>query len=220
LIDNGATVSRTVGALDTQVGQIITNLNQVLGAIASRSGDLGRLVDNLQTLSLTLASKNTLLDDVVGNLSGVASDLANLIGSNHITITSTINDLQVVAADVQNNQQALSSSLSSLGAGLAPYVQISQWGQWFAVQTIYTCLANQTACTYYQPGNAPAGSGPLGSPPLSTPAASPTSPASPLPSPASSGTGTQGTAPSGAASAGPASSITDDLNAIAGAAKP
>jgi phospholipid/cholesterol/gamma-HCH transport system substrate-binding protein len=222
LIDNGAAVSHTVGALDTQVGQIIGNLNQVLGAIASRSGDLGTLVDNLQTLSSTLASKNTLLDDVVGNLSGVASDLANLIGSNHDTITSTIDDLQVVAADVQNNQQALSSSLSSLGAGLAPYIQISQWGQWFAVQTIYTCLANQTACTYYQPGNAPAGSGPLGSPPLSAPSSSlgssgssgssraQGSSTSPLSNPASLG------AP---AAAGPAPSIGTDLGAVAGLAQ-
>jgi phospholipid/cholesterol/gamma-HCH transport system substrate-binding protein len=217
LIDNGATVSNTVGALDTQVGQIIGNLNQVLGAIASRSGDLGTLVDNLQTLSSSLASKNTLLDDVVGNLSGVASDLANLIGSNHDTITSTINDLQVVAADVQNNQQALSSSLSSLGAGLAPYIQISQWGQWFAVQTIYTCLANQTACTYYQPGNAPAGSGPLGSPPLSNPASSTgSSTTSTTGAPTGSGTTSTTTAP---ASSGPASSIADDLGAVAGATK-
>jgi phospholipid/cholesterol/gamma-HCH transport system substrate-binding protein len=168
LIDNGAAVSNTVGALDTQVGQIIGNLDQVLSAIASRSGDLGTLVDNLQTVSSSLAAKNTLLDNVVGNLSGVASDLASLIGSNHATITSTIDNLQVVAADVQHNQQALSSSLSTLGAGLAPYIQISQWGQWFAVQTVYTCLANQTTCTYYQPSNAPAGSGPLGSPPLGT----------------------------------------------------
>ena len=97
-----------MGALDTQVGQIIGNLDQVLTAIASRSGDLGSLVDNLQTVASSLASKNTLLDDVVGNLSGVAADLAKLIGSNHATITSTIDNLQVVAADVQNNQKALS----------------------------------------------------------------------------------------------------------------
>jgi hypothetical protein len=58
----------------------------------------------------------------------VATDLANLIGSNHSVITSTIDNLQVVAADVQNNQQQLASSLSTLGAGLAPYIQISQWG--------------------------------------------------------------------------------------------
>jgi phospholipid/cholesterol/gamma-HCH transport system substrate-binding protein len=166
LIDSGAVVSTTVGQLDSQVGQVIGNLNQVLTAIASRSGDIDSLVDNLQTVSASLASKNTLLDSVVGNLSQVAVDLANLVGSNHATITSTIDNLQAVAADIQSHQQELASGLSSLGAGLAPYIQISQWGQWFAVQTIYTCLANQTVCPYYQPGNPPPGSGPLGAPPL------------------------------------------------------
>ena len=124
---------------------------------------------NLQTVSSALASKNSLLDDVVGNLSQVATDLAGLIGNNHNTITSTIDNLQTVAADVQNNQQNLANSLSSLGAGLAPYIQISQWGQWFAVETVYTCLASQSVCPYYQPGNPPAGSGPGGSPPLPIP---------------------------------------------------
>jgi phospholipid/cholesterol/gamma-HCH transport system substrate-binding protein len=226
LIDNGATVSNTVGALDTQVGQIIDNLNQVLAAIASRSGDLGSLVENLQTVSASLASKNTLLDSVVGNLSGVATDLAQLIGSNHSTITGTIDDLQTVAADVQNNQKALSSSLSSLGAGLAPYIQISQWGQWFAVQTVYTCLANQTTCTYYQPGNAPAGSGPLGSPPLSTSggatdsAAQSTPAPAPAPAPAPTSQAMSSAARTAEASPVAASSINGVLGAVAGQAAP
>jgi phospholipid/cholesterol/gamma-HCH transport system substrate-binding protein len=168
LINSGATISNTVGALDTQVGQVIGNLDQVLSAIASRSGDLSTLVDNLQTVSSSLAAKNTLLDTVIGNLSQVATDLAGLIGSNHATITSTIDNLQVVAADVQNNQQALANGLSTLGAGLAPYIQISNFGQWFAIQTVYTCLANQTTCVYYQPGTPPPGSGLLGSLPTSS----------------------------------------------------
>jgi phospholipid/cholesterol/gamma-HCH transport system substrate-binding protein len=210
LINNGATVSNTVGALDSQVGQVIVNLNQVLAAVASRSGDLGSLVDNLQTVASSLASKNTLLDNVVGNLSQVATDLAGLIGSNHSVITSTINSLQVVAADVQNNQKQLASSLSGLGAGLAPYIQISQWGQWFAVQTVYTCLANQTACTYYQPGNAPAGSGLGGGLPLSAPSATPS--AGSESSALNSAAQTQDTAPLGA------SSISGVLGAVAGQA--
>jgi phospholipid/cholesterol/gamma-HCH transport system substrate-binding protein len=210
LINSGAAVSNTVEALDTQVGQIIGNLDQVLTALASRSGDIDSLVTNLQTVSSALASKNTLLDDVVGNLSQVATDMANLIGNNHTTITSTIDNLQAVAADVQNNQQNLAASLSTLGEGLAPYIQISQWGQWFAVQTIYTCLANQTACSYYEPGNPPAGSGPLGSPPSSSPLSAP-----------SAGTST----PSAASSTAPASpgdlaasSLGLDLQAVSGAA--
>jgi phospholipid/cholesterol/gamma-HCH transport system substrate-binding protein len=208
LINSGAAVSSTVGSLDTQVGQVIGNLDQVLTALASRSGDIDSLVTNLQTVSSALASKNSLLDGVVGNLSTVAADLASLIGNNHNTITSTIGNLQAVAADVQANRQNLANSLSSLGAGLAPYIQISQWGQWFAVETVYTCLANQTVCPYYQPSNPPAGSGPFGSPPLPAPLSGVTTPG--LPGPDS---------PS-AASAAPlaASSLGLDLQAVSGAA--
>ncbi|HVA09571.1 MAG TPA: MCE family protein [Acidimicrobiales bacterium] len=172
LINSGAVVANTVGALDSQVGSIIGNLDQVLAAVATRSGDVGTLVDNLQTVASSLAQKNTLLDSVVGNLSAVASDLANLIGSNNSILTSTIDNLQAVASDVQHNQQQLASSLSTLGAGLAPYIQISNYGQWFAIQTIYTCLANQSTCTYYQPSNPPPGSGVGGGLPASASAAS------------------------------------------------
>ncbi len=209
LINSGATVSSTVESLDTQVGQVIGNLDQVLTALASRSGDIDSLVTNLQTVSSALASKNTLLDDVVGNLSTVATDLASLIGNNHSTITSTIDNLQAVAADVQNNQQNLATSLSTLGAGLAPYIQISQWGQWFAVETIYTCLANQTICPYYQPSNPPPGSGPGGSPPLPAPLSGVTTPGLPSPDASSSGTSNPPLA---------SSSLGQDLQAVSGAA--
>jgi phospholipid/cholesterol/gamma-HCH transport system substrate-binding protein len=215
LINSGATVSNTVKALDGQVGNIIGNLDQVLTALSSRTGDIDTLVTNLQTVSSALASKNSLLDEVVGNLSQVATDLASLIGNNHSTISSTIDNLQTVAADVQTNQQNLASSLSTLGAGLAPYIQISQWGQWFAVQTVYTCLANQTVCAYYEPNDPPAGSGPLGSPPTGNPLSSslPASPtASSSPSPSSSSA-----APSSSGSVA-ASTLGQDLQAVSGVA--
>jgi phospholipid/cholesterol/gamma-HCH transport system substrate-binding protein len=222
LINSGAAVSSTVQGLDTQVGQVIGNLDQVLTALASRSGDIDSLVTNLQTVSSALASKNTLLDGVVGNLSQVATDLASLIGNNHNTITSTINNLQVVAADVQNNRQNLANSLSTLGSGLAPYIQISQWGQWFAVEMIYTCLAGQSICPYYQPSNPPAGSGPFGAPPLPAPLSGVTTPGLPNPNPASSGSSsaaTQNGASPGAGSLSP-SNLGLDLQAVSGAAAP
>jgi phospholipid/cholesterol/gamma-HCH transport system substrate-binding protein len=213
LINSGAAVSTTVQALDSQVGSIIGNLDQVLTALASRSGDIDSLVTNLETVSSALASKNSLLDEVVGNLSQVATDLAGLIGNNHSTITSTIDNLQAVAADIQNNQTNLSDSLSTLGQGLAPYIQISQWGQWFAVETVYTCLAGQTICPYYEPSNPPAGSGPFGSPPLPAPLNDLSTPGLPNPDTSSS---------NGASSASSASSIAaatlgQDLQAVSGA---
>jgi phospholipid/cholesterol/gamma-HCH transport system substrate-binding protein len=206
LINSGAVVSTTVQQLDSQVGSVIGNLNQVLTALASRSGDIDSLVTNLQTVSSSLAAKNTLLDTVVGNLSDVASDLANLIGSNHQTITNTIDNLQGVASDIQAHQNELAQGLQTLGSGLAPYIQISQWGQWFAVQTIYTCLANQTVCAYYQPTNPPAGSGPGGGSPLPAPLSKITTPGLPPPSTTKEGR-----------AAVAQSSIPDLLNVIGGA---
>lgn len=164
LLNSGATVASTVGSLNTQVGSVIDNLDQVMQAIASRSGDLGALVSNLNLLSQSLASHNTLLDDVVANLSQVSGDLASLIGANQSNLSQTIGGLNTTLATLVRNQQDLSEGLTGLGAGLAPYTEISAWGQWFQIQTVYTCLANETVCSYYQPTNPMPGSGLGGGP--------------------------------------------------------
>lgn len=187
LIDNGAVVSKTVGDLDTQVGSVITNLNQVLTAMAQRSNDVGSLVDNLQTVASALSTHNDVLDDVVGNLSQVAAELASLESNNRTDLNGSIDDLDTVSEEIAAHQQELAQGLSTLGEGLAPYQEISSYGQWFQIQTVYTCLANQTSCSYYESDNPPAGSGPGGGTPLPAPLSSvPTSAPSASSAPAGS----------------------------------
>lgn len=191
LIQNAASVSQTVGSVDTQVGQVVDSMNQVFGALAQRSGDLGQVVGNLDTLSQSLSSRNDLLDQTVGNLAQVAQEVATLEGNTSGSLTNAIRDLQAVSADIQSHAGSLSEGLSTLGSGLAPYTDISAYGQWFQVQIVYSCLADETVCSYYEPTFTPAGSGPLGAPPSSG-----------VPSPAN-GSGVLG-ALAGAGGAGPA----------------
>ncbi len=162
LIADAATVSQTVGSLDSQVGQVIGDLDQVLTALAHRSGDIGTLLSNLQSVAQTLASHNALLDSVVTNLASVTGEFAGLVRSNQGTLQSSIADLQSVTSVVQAHEAALSQGLSTLGSGLAPYAEISAFGQWFQIQTVYTCMAGETSCTYINPSNPPAGSAPGG----------------------------------------------------------
>jgi len=208
LINSGAKISATVGALDTQVGQVIDSLDRVLTAIAQRSGDVGTLVANLQRVAASLASRNTLLDEVVSNLSTVAGDMAQLIGQNHSTLTSTIDDLNTATATIVAHQTQLAQSLATFGSGLAPYVEISSYGQWFQVQTVYNCLANQTACSFDKSTQPPAGSGPGGGTPL---------PSLGLPAGAGAPGGSSGarTSLGGTGTGGP-SSITNILGAVSG----
>jgi phospholipid/cholesterol/gamma-HCH transport system substrate-binding protein len=165
LISNAATVSQSVGAVDTQVGQVIDNMNQVLGALSQRSGDLGTVVANLQTLSSSLAGRNDLLDQTVANLGQVASEVATLETNTHGSLSSAISNLNAVSSVIQSHEASLAQGLSTLGSGLAPYTLDTTYGQWFGIQTVYTCLADETVCNYYQPTNAPSGSGLGGSPP-------------------------------------------------------
>ncbi len=154
LISSTASLSQTLGSEDGQVGTLILNLNQVLTALASRSSDLSSVINNFQTTASALANKNQLLDAVVGNLSAVESDLAGLLNTNQGNLSGAISNLSTVSATVQANETQLSNGLQTLGKGLAPYTLISSYGQWFGIQTVYTCLAGQLNCSYYQPTNA------------------------------------------------------------------
>lgn len=217
LIDSGAKISQTVGALNTQVGNVIDSLDQVLTAIAQRSSDVGSLVANLQKVAGSLSSRNSLLDEVVTNLSTVAGDLATLIGQNSSTLTKSIDDLDTATATIVAHQQQLAQSLSTLGSGLAPYVEISSYGQWFQVQTVYNCLANQTACTYDKSTSPPSGSGVGGGTPL--PSLGSTS-GSGTPGSSATSSGTAGSAALGGTDAGTGtggpSSISNILGTVAG----
>ena len=213
LIDNAATVSDTVGSVNTQVGQVITNLNQVFSALSQRSGDLGAVIGNLQSLSQTLSSHNDVLDQTLGNLGTAAGELATIESDTHGSLSSAVSDLQAVSSEIQSKNDELSQGLTTLGPGLAAYTDISGYGQWFEIQTVYTCLANETSCSYYEAGNPPAGSGPAGS-----------LPGSGLPGPAgaSASTATSALDPSGAltssapGTASPSASVGQVLGMVAG----
>ena len=200
LIENAASVSQTVGSVDTQVGQVIDNLNQVFGALSQRSGDLGQLVSNLDSVSQSLAGRNDLLDQTVTNLGQVAGEVAQLEADTHGSLSSAVSDLEAVSANIENHATQLGQGLSTLGSGLAPYADISAYGQWFQVQLVYTCLADETVCSYYEPTNPPQGAGPLGSPPSSG-----------LPAPAN-GSGPLGALSGAASSSAPSSSPSPQAN--------
>ncbi|HEY1988852.1 MAG TPA: MCE family protein [Acidimicrobiales bacterium] len=168
LINDSATVAQTVGSLDTQVGQVIDALNQVFTALAQKSSDVGTLLNNLQSVSQTFAAHNDLLDTVVTNLSKFTGQIAAVVQSNQGNLATTISDLQSVTSVVQDHEKSLSAGVASLGAGFNPYTLISNYGQWFQVKSVYTCLAGETTCFYNNGANPPAGSGPFGSPPPSS----------------------------------------------------
>lgn len=155
LVDNAATVSKTVGGLQLQVGQVIDNLSTVIGTLGGRSQDLQTIVTNLATISGALASRNDTLDAVVDNFSTVSGEFAQLVSQNRSNLDTTIASLQTVADTIKAHRQDLDTDLSTLTEGLEPYTLISSYGQWFNVNVVYLCLADQSSCQYQESGPKP-----------------------------------------------------------------
>ncbi len=155
LLSSSSSLATTLGAMDAQVGAVIDNFDQVLSALASRDASITQVINNLNSLSASLGSRNGLLDGIVVNLSKAAGELAAIETTNRSNVSGAVSNLEVVASTLASHQRSLNKDLQTLGSGLAPYTEISSWGQWFQIQTVYSCLANETSCTYYQPTNAP-----------------------------------------------------------------
>ncbi len=158
LIGHTASVSGTLGSVSGQLGTLIDNLDTVVSAIAQHRGDISTLTDNLASLSGTLASNNDLLDSTVTNLGAAEKALAGLLSRNAANFDSIISNLNGIAGVLASHRRSLALTLHDFPAGLAPYQEISSYGQWFEIDPVFTCLANQTSCSYQQPTNQPGGS--------------------------------------------------------------
>ncbi len=167
LLDNTATVSQTLGSLDTNVAHIVDNLTNVLTALESRDKDLGTVVDRLSSVAADLATRNDVIDNVIANLTSVNGDLSQLVTANQTNVNQLVNNLQTVTHVLSAHTDELNRDLSTAPDGLAPYIEISKLGQWFAIRVTYTCLAILSSCTYEQPLNPPSS---LDNPPAPVPA--------------------------------------------------
>jgi phospholipid/cholesterol/gamma-HCH transport system substrate-binding protein len=190
LFDHAASVATTLGDDNSEIGAVISEFQQVAGALASHRGDIATVLDNIETLAQGLAAHNVTLDTMVGDLAAVTKDLGGLLASNKANLDGTIANVDAVAREVQQHEGALAQTLRTLPSGLAAYQQISSYGQWFQIQVVYSCIAAEAQCSYYQPTNQPPGASPL--PSLGLPAG--LSPASAGSAAAGSGSGVAGLA--------------------------
>lgn len=161
LVSHAAQVAGAVGSVSNQLGSVIDNMATVVAALARHGGDVATLTDNLASLSQSLSQHNGLLDETIGNLGTVQHELAQLLSRNSGNLDTLIASLRTVTNELDKHRSEFAASLHTLPEGLAPYQQISSYGQWFQIDPVFTCLANQTQCSYQQPTNQPGQSTPL-----------------------------------------------------------
>lgn len=151
LLSDTATVSDTLGGLDTHVGSIVENLDDVVGALAERDQAVDATLRNLSSLSDDLAARNDSLQSVITDFAQVSEQLNQLLEDKRGDLDVTIDNLEGILGTLDANRGQLAETLDTLPAGVAPYHLISAYGQWFQIRVTVACLAGQTTCSKEDP---------------------------------------------------------------------
>jgi phospholipid/cholesterol/gamma-HCH transport system substrate-binding protein len=78
-LEQTAAVTATLADRDALIGQVITNLNTVLGSFGDQSEKFGKAVDSLSELVEGLAGRRTDISDAVAHIDAASSSIADLV---------------------------------------------------------------------------------------------------------------------------------------------
>jgi phospholipid/cholesterol/gamma-HCH transport system substrate-binding protein len=90
LLSETAAFTNTLADRDTLIGEVIVNLNTVLGTLGGQSDQLAKTVDSLSTLMGGLAARKTDIANSIGYSNAAANTVADLLEQTRPAIHNTV----------------------------------------------------------------------------------------------------------------------------------
>jgi phospholipid/cholesterol/gamma-HCH transport system substrate-binding protein len=121
---------------DQLIGQVIVNLNTVLGSLGDQSTQFAKALDSLSALVARLASRKTEISDAVAGISGASHSIADLLAQSRPAITNTIAETDRTAALVVADHEYVDNLLATLPDA---YQVLSRQGLYGDFFSFYLC---------------------------------------------------------------------------------
>ncbi len=143
LMGNLADLTNAIADKDHTIGSVIDNLTGVLDAVGSRDTELSNLILQLQQFISGLAQDRTTIGDSIDGINALATSTAGLLGQVRAPLAKDINDLSALTAALNRpaNQQQLEYDLQQLPVTVGPLIRTASYGSWF---NFYLCSASGT----------------------------------------------------------------------------
>lgn len=137
LLASTASLSNTLADRDRVIGQVITNLNTVLGNVSARSPELRQLLDTLQRLVTGLAGDRKPIGESVEALGDLTHATADLVDAARPPLRDDIGELRRLANLLNENNDTVEPQLKSWGPKLDRVIPAASYGSWFQY---YACI--------------------------------------------------------------------------------
>lgn len=136
LLGSTSSFTNTLADRDELIGDVIENLNEVLGTINERDDQFGSTLDSLQQLVSGLSQDREQIGDAIPRISGATGDLANLLEGARPPLQSTIAEANRTATQLQAGEADVDWVLQNLPEAYRKLIRIGTYGSFFQM---YVC---------------------------------------------------------------------------------
>jgi phospholipid/cholesterol/gamma-HCH transport system substrate-binding protein len=158
LLSNTGSFTQTLAARDQLIGDVITQLDTVLGTVDDKGVQLDQSIDQLQQLVTTLSKGRDAIAGAVAPLSSAQADLTDLLAKARRPIQGVLENVRPLATELDNRKADVNAVIDPLAEN---YLRLAGLGAYGAFFNIYYCSIRLKI-------NGPAGSDiliPAGGPP-------------------------------------------------------
>jgi phospholipid/cholesterol/gamma-HCH transport system substrate-binding protein len=128
--------SSALGQRDQLIGDVITNLNTVLGTIDQKSAQFSASVDQLQQLITGLAQNKDTIAGAIPPLASTTTDLTELLKNSRRPLQGILENTRPLATELDDRKAEVNNDVEQLGED---YLRLSALGAYGSFFNIYFC---------------------------------------------------------------------------------
>src|SRR5699024_11430892 len=131
----------TIAEKDEVIGQVINNLNGVLGTINDRDRELSDTIGQLQQLTTGLAQDRESIGDAVTAMDGVTNTTAGLVDDARPGLRGSVEGLRDVTSNLNEHERTSERVVQNMPNKLETLGRTAAHGSWF---NFFLCQADGT----------------------------------------------------------------------------
>jgi phospholipid/cholesterol/gamma-HCH transport system substrate-binding protein len=135
-LDQAAAVTNTLADRDQLIGQVVDNLNVVLGSLGGQSDRLDKAVTSLSQLIHALAERKSDISNAVAYTNAAAGSVADLLAQARAPLAKVVHETDRVASIAVADHDYLDNLLNTLPDKYQALVRQGMYGDFFA---FYLC---------------------------------------------------------------------------------
>ena len=136
LVEDLGSLTNTLADQDEKINRVLTQGDNLLTSYAERSEEIRGFFNDFAQVSATLAERDDQLLGALEDISDVQEELASLINRNDAEIANVVANLETITGTISDNREDFENAIATAKDGLAVYMLISRYGQWFNVRLV------------------------------------------------------------------------------------